>query len=122
MCASCPATGLKAVKMDPGQMEQVIVNMAMNAAAVMLNGGKLTLETANVTLDQELCQPLFGREGGGICDAAITGSRATGISPEAKKHIFEPFFTTKGVRAGCGLGLATSMASSNQSGGHINVL
>jgi len=115
-----PGTGLKAVKMDLGQMEQVIVNMAMNAAAVMLNGGKLTLETANVTLDQEYVSHFSDVKAGEYVMLAITDT-GTGISPEAKKHIFEPFFTTKGVGQGAGLGLATCYGILKQSGGHINV-
>jgi PAS domain S-box-containing protein len=115
-----PGAGLKAVKMDPGQMEQVIVNIAMNAAAVMPNGGKFTLETANVTLDQEYVSHFQDLKAGEYVMLAMTDT-GTGISPEVKKNIFEPFFTTKGVGQGTGLGLATCYGILKQSGGHINV-
>jgi PAS domain S-box-containing protein len=115
-----PAAGLKAVKMDPGQIEQVIVNMAMNAAAVMPNGGKLTLETANVTLDPEYVSHFEDLKAGEYVMLAITDT-GTGIDQEVKKNIFEPFFSTKGVGQGTGLGLATCYGILKQSGGHINV-
>ncbi len=115
-----PAAGLKAVNMDPGQMEQVIVNIAMNAAAVMPDGGKFTLETANATLDQEYVSHFSDLKAGDYVMLAMTDT-GPGISPEVKKHIFEPFFTTKGVGQGSGLGLATCYGILKQSGGHINV-
>jgi PAS domain S-box-containing protein len=115
-----PGAGLKAVKMDPGQIEQVIVNMAMNAAAVMPNGGKLTLETANVTLDPEYVSHFEDLKAGEYVMLAITDT-GTGISQEVKKNIFDPFFSTKGVGQGTGLGLATCYGILKQSGGHINV-
>jgi two-component system, cell cycle sensor histidine kinase and response regulator CckA len=115
-----PAPGLKAVKMDPGQMEQVIVNIVMNAAAVMPNGGKLTLETANTTLDQDYAGQFQDLKAGEYVMLAITDT-GPGISPEVRKHLFEPFFSTKGVGEGSGLGLATCYGILKQSGGHINV-
>jgi two-component system cell cycle sensor histidine kinase/response regulator CckA len=114
------APGLKAVKIDLGQIEQVIVNIAMNAAAVMPNGGKLTLETANVKLDQEYVNDFPDLKAGEYVMLAITDT-GTGISPEAKKHIFEPFSSIKGVGQGTGLGLATCYGILKQSGAHINV-
>jgi CheY-like chemotaxis protein len=114
-----PAAGLKLVQMDPGQMEQVIVNITMNAAAVMPNGGKLTLETANVTLDQQYVSHFQGLKPGEYVMLAISDT-GPGIKPEAKQQIFEPFFTTKGVGEGPGLGLATCYGILKQSGGHIN--
>jgi CheY-like chemotaxis protein len=115
-----PAVGLKMVKIDPGQMEQVIVNMAMNAADAMPNGGKLTLETANVTLDAEYVRPIPGLKAGGYVMLAITDT-GTGMSEEVKARAFEPFFSTKGVGQGTGLGLATCYGILKQSDGHINV-
>jgi signal transduction histidine kinase/ActR/RegA family two-component response regulator len=115
-----PGAGLKAVKIDPGQIEQVIVNLAMNAAAVMPNGGKFTLETANATLDSEYVSHFEGLKAGEYVMLAMTDT-GTGISPEVKKNLFEPFFTTKGVGQGPGLGLATCYGILKQSGGHINV-
>jgi two-component system, cell cycle sensor histidine kinase and response regulator CckA len=112
--------GLKAVKTDPGQIEQVIVNITMNAAEVMPNGGKLTLETANVTLDDEYVSHFSDLKAGEYVMLAISDT-GTGISQETKKHLFEPFFSTKGVGQGAGLGLATCYGIIKQSGGHINV-
>jgi CheY-like chemotaxis protein len=115
-----PGVGLKMVKIDPGQMEQVIVNMAMNAAHAMPNGGKLTLETANVTLDEEYVRPIPGLRAGGYVMLAITDT-GIGMSEEVKARVFEPFFSTKGVGQGTGLGLATCYGILKQSDGHIHV-
>jgi PAS domain S-box-containing protein len=115
-----PGAGLKAVTFDPGQIEQVIVNIAMNAAAVMPNGGKFTLETANVTLDKEYASHFSDLKPGEYVMLAITDT-GTGINPERKKHIFEPFYSIKGAGEGTGLGLATCYGILKQSGGHINV-
>jgi signal transduction histidine kinase/CheY-like chemotaxis protein len=110
---------LKHVKMDRSQIDQVIVNIAMNAAAAMPNGGQLTLETGNVTLGSEYVSQFPGLKTGDYVMLAMTDT-GTGISPEAKKHLFEPFFSTKDVGQGAGLGLATCYGILKQSGGHIN--
>ncbi len=115
-----PAAGLKAVMADAGQVEQVIMNMAMNAADAMPNGGKLTLETANVTLDQEYVSRFSELQPGEYVMFAITDTGA-GMSEEVKARVFEPFFTTKGVGQGTGLGLSTYHGIIKQSGGHISV-
>jgi PAS domain S-box-containing protein len=115
-----PAVGLKTVKIDPGQIEQVIVNMAMNAADAMPNGGKLTIETANVTLDEEYVRPFFGLKAGGYVRLAVSDT-GVGMSEEVKARVFEPFFSTKDVGQGTGLGLATCYGILKQSDGHINV-
>jgi two-component system cell cycle sensor histidine kinase/response regulator CckA len=115
-----PAIGLKTVKIDPGQMEQVIVNIAMNAAEAMPNGGKLTLETANVSLDEEFVRPFPGLKPGDYVVVAITDT-GTGMSNEVRARVFEPFFSTKDVGQGTGLGLATCYGIVKQSDGHISV-
>ena len=115
-----PAAGLKPVRMDPGQIEQVIVNIAMNAVAAMPGGGKFTLETANVTLDGEYADRYPELKPGEYVMLAMSDT-GCGITPEVKEHLFEPFFTTKGVGHGAGLGLATCYGILKQSGGHINV-
>ena len=96
--------GLKAVKADAGQIEQVIMNIVMNAADAMPNGGKLTLETANVTLDQEYVSRFPELKAGEYVMLAITDT-GTGMSEAVKARVFEPFFSTKGVGQGTGLGL-----------------
>jgi PAS domain S-box-containing protein len=115
-----PAEGLRAVKADAGQIEQVIMNMAMNAAGAMPNGGKLTLETANVSFDQEHVGRDPELKPGDYVMLAITDT-GTGMSAEVKARAFEPFFTTKGVGQGTGLGLSTCYGIIKQSGGHISV-
>lgn len=115
-----PGAGLKPVRMDRGQIEQVIINIAMNAADIMPNGGKFTLETANATLDAEYTSHFQDLKPGEYTLLAISDT-GPGIAPEVKKHIFEPFFSTKGVGQGAGLGLATCYGILKQSGGHINV-
>jgi len=115
-----PAIDLKTVKIDPGQIEQVIVNIAMNAADAMPNGGQFTLETANVTLDEEYVRPFPGLKAGGYVMLAMTDT-GSGMSEVVKTRAFEPFFSTKGVGQGTGLGLATCYGILKQSDGHINV-
>jgi nitrogen-specific signal transduction histidine kinase/FixJ family two-component response regulator len=114
------AEGLRAVKADAGQIEQVIMNLAMNARDAMPNGGKLTLETANVSFDQERVGRDPELKPGGYVMLAITDT-GTGMSAEVKARAFEPFFTTKGVGQGTGLGLSTCYGILKQSGGHISV-
>ena len=114
-----PAAGLKAVKADAGQIEQVIMNMAINAADAMPNGGNLTLETANVTLDQEYVSHFPELRTGEYVMLAITDT-GTGMSEKAKARVFEPFFSTKGVGQGTGLGLSTCYGIIKQSSGHIS--
>ena len=115
-----PAAGLQAVKADAGQIEQVIMNMAINARDAMPNGGKLTLETANVSFDEESVGRYPELKPGDYVMLAITDT-GTGMSEEVKARVFEPFFTTKGVGQGTGLGLSTCYGIIKQSGGHISV-
>jgi two-component system, cell cycle sensor histidine kinase and response regulator CckA len=115
-----PASGLKTVKIDPGQMEQVLVNIAMNAADAMPNGGQFTIETSNVTLDEEYVRPFPGLKPGDYVMLALTDT-GTGMSEEVKARVFEPFFSTKGVGQGTGLGMATCYGIVKQSDGHISI-
>jgi len=114
------APGLHVVKADAGQIEQVIMNMVMNARDAMPNGGKLTLETDNVSFDQESVGRYPELKAGDYVMLAITDTGA-GMSEKVKAHLFEPFFTTKGVGRGTGLGLSTCYGIIKQSGGHISV-
>jgi two-component system cell cycle sensor histidine kinase/response regulator CckA len=115
-----PAAGIKTVKADAGQIEQVIINLAMNARDAMPNGGKFTLETATVTLDQEYVSHYPDLKAGEYVMLAVTDT-GRGMSDHVKSRAFEPFFTTKDVGQGSGLGLSTCYGIIKQSGGHINV-
>ena len=115
-----PAAGLKAVNADVGQLTQVIMNMVMNAVDAMPKGGKLTLETANVTLDHDSVSHVQDLKAGEYVMLAITDT-GRGMSDEVRARAFEPFFSTKEVGEGAGLGLSTSYGIIKQSGGHINV-
>lgn len=115
-----PAVGLHSVKADAGQIEQVIMNLVINARDAMPNGGKLTLETANVSFDPESVERYPELKAGNYVMLAITDT-GTGMSEDVKAHLFEPFFSTKGVGQGAGLGLSTCYGIVKQSGGHISV-
>ena len=115
-----PTGDLHTVKADAGQIEQVIMNMAMNAADAMPNGGKIMLETANVTFDEQSVGRYPELKPGDYVMLAITDT-GTGMSDEVKARVFEPFFTTKDVGQGTGLGLSTCYGIIKQSGGHISV-
>lgn len=115
-----PAADLQNVNADPGQIEQVIINLALNARDAMPRGGKLTLETSNVIFDNEKVGRYPEMKPGAYVMLAIS-DMGEGMSEEVKSHAFEPFFSTKGVGQGTGLGLATCYGIVKQSGGHISV-
>jgi CheY-like chemotaxis protein len=112
--------GLDRVKVDPGQIEQVIMNLAVNARDAMPTGGRLTIETANALLERP--RPTIGGDvPAGRYVTLTVSDTGTGISPDVLALIFEPFFTTKEVGQGTGLGLSTVFGIVQQSGGFIDV-
>jgi len=108
-----------AVKADPGQIDQVIMNLAVNARDAMPQGGKLTIETANFTCDEEYAHSHAPLTKGEYVMLVISDT-GVGMDEAIKLHIFEPFFTTKGQK-GTGLGLSTVYGIIQQSGGFIRV-
>jgi signal transduction histidine kinase/CheY-like chemotaxis protein len=108
---------LNRVLADPGQIDQIIMNLAINGRDAMPKGGRLTLQTHNLELDAKTDS---GQQPGRYVLLAVTDT-GCGMTPEVQAHMFEPFFTTKGVSHGTGLGLAMVSGIVQQNGGHIIV-
>ena len=114
-----PADNLSLVEADPGQIEQVLINLAVNSRHAMPYGGRLTIETGNVVLETA-CGHRPDAPAGPCVMLSVTDT-GIGMTEETKSHIFEPFFTTKEKGKGTGLGLSTCYGIVRQAGGHIEV-
>ena len=116
-----PAAKGSRVRADPSQLEQVIMNLGVNARDAMPGGGSITIRTEDKTLDERLARQISISLGAGDYVLLAVTDTGAGMTPQTKARIFEPFFTTKGPGKGTGLGLATVYGIVSQSGGAISV-
>jgi len=110
----------RSIKADPGQIEQVLMNLAANARDAMPEGGKLCIETSSLLVDERFAALCLAAEPGQYVQLVVSDT-GTGMPPEVVAHMFEPFFTTKDPGKGTGLGLATVYGIVKQSGGSLSV-
>lgn len=112
--------GIEKAIVDPGQLQNAIVNLALNARDAMPGGGRLTIETVEVRIDADYVEAHIYAEPGRYVMIAV-GDNGTGMSPEVRSRAFEPFFTTKRAGEGTGLGLSMVYGFIKQSNGHVNI-
>ena len=115
-----PANNLWPVKVDPGQIDQILANLCVNARDAISGIGKITIETSNVTFDEAYCDDHAGAIAGNYALLAVSDN-GCGMNKETMDNIFEPFYTTKALGEGTGLGLATVYGIVKQNNGFINV-
>ncbi|MEJ2040833.1 MAG: ATP-binding protein, partial [Desulfosarcinaceae bacterium] len=115
-----PGSNLRPIRIDPGQIDQILANLCVNARDAIDGVGKITIETRNIDFDKAYCADHAGFIPGEYALLAVSDD-GSGMSPEVMKEIFEPFFTTKDVGKGTGLGLSTVYGIVKQNNGFINV-
>ena len=115
-----PADSVGDALVDPSQLEAAVLNLCINARDAMPGGGRLTIETANVSLDEEYAEGNVEVAAGKYVMVAVSDT-GVGIAPEIVSRVFEPFFTTKDVGKGTGLGLSMVYGFAKQSGGHVKI-
>lgn len=115
-----PGAEVLPVKIDPSQVDQILANLCVNARDAIADVGKVTIETKNISFDEDYCADHAGFVPGEYVMLAVSDD-GSGIEPKTLDNIFEPFFTTKGMRKGTGLGLATVYGIVKQNNGFINV-
>jgi PAS domain S-box-containing protein len=115
-----PGADLWSIEVDPSQIDQIMANLCVNGRDAIADVGRITIETANVTFDEDYCAHHAGAQPGQYVSLVVSDN-GCGMDPATQSHLFEPFFTTKGLGQGTGLGLATVYGVVKQNNGFIDV-